>query len=131
MRPQFKDVARGRRDTHSTYLNVTAETGFVGIIIFVSTYLALFIAVDASRRKLKKIRPHTAQAVYAMEVGSLGFFISATFGSMAHVSFLVLHVITLWCISEMMRREVAVSAAARRAQSWQLAQASPPMAAAR
>jgi hypothetical protein len=66
-----------------------------------------------------------------MEVGSAGFFISATFGSMAHVSFLVLHVMTLWCIAEMMKREVAVGAAARRAQSFQLMQAVPPMAATR
>jgi len=129
--PQFDPTARGRRDTHSTYLNVTAETGFVGIIIFASSYLAVLIAIDSTRRKLKKLRPQTAQTVYAMEAGAIGFFVSAIFGSMAHVSFLVLHVITLWCVAELMRREVAVGAAARRAQSLQLMQAGPPMAAAR
>jgi O-antigen ligase len=129
--PQFDPNARGRRDTHSTYLNVTAETGFVGMIIFASTYLAVFVAVDSTRRKLKKLRPQTGQAVYAMEVGSIGFFISAIFGSMAHVSFLVLHVTLIWCVAEMMKREVAVGAAARRAQSFQLMQAGPPIAAAR
>jgi hypothetical protein len=62
-----------------------------------------------------------------MEVGSLGFLVSAIFGSMAHVSFLVLHVITLWCVAELMRREVAASAAVRRAQALQLMHAGPPV----
>jgi O-antigen ligase len=116
-RPQFNPTAWGRRDTHSTYLNVTAETGFVGIIIFVSTYLATFIAVDSTRRRLRKTRPLTGQAVYAMECGAIGFFIAAIFGSMAHVSFLVLHVVTMWCILDLMKREAAGAAAARRAQA--------------
>jgi O-antigen ligase len=119
-RPQFNPTAQGRRDTHSTYLNVTAETGFVGIIIFVTTYLATFISIESTRRRLKKVRPQTAQTLYAMEIGALGFFISAIFGSMAHVSFLILHVVTLWCVAELMKREVAASAAIRRAQALQL-----------
>jgi O-antigen ligase len=130
-RPQFNPTAQGRRDTHSTYLNVTAETGFVGIIIWMSTYLVAFVSIESTRRKLKKVRPLTAQTVYAMEIGSLGFFISALFGSMAHVSFLLLHVVTLWCVAELMKREVAASAAIRRAQSLQLMHAGPPMPARR
>jgi len=131
MRPQFKDVARGRRDTHSTYLNVTAETGFIGIIIFASTYLAALIGIDSTRRKLKKLRPLTAQLVYAMEIGTIGFFIAALFGSLAHVSFLVLHVVSMWCIVDMMKREVSAGAAARRAQATQLMHAGSPLPMAR
>jgi O-antigen ligase len=130
-RPQFNPTALGRRDTHSTYLNVTAETGFIGLILWASTYLSVLIAIDANRRKLKKVRPLTAQTVYAMEVGLVGFFIAAIFGSLAHVSFLVLHTLTMWCLVEMMKREVAVSGAARRAQSFRLAQAGPPVPAPR
>jgi O-antigen ligase len=127
LRPQFDPTAWGPRDTHSTYLNVTAETGFVGLIIFVSTYLATFIAFDSTRRRLKKLRPITAQTVYAMEIGGLAFFITAIFGSMAHVSFLVLHVTTLWCVVDLMKREVAAAAAVRRAQASQQMYAGPPM----
>jgi O-antigen ligase len=127
LRPQFDPTAWGPRDTHSTYLNVTAETGFVGLIIFVSTYLASFIAFESTRRRLKKLRPVTAQTVYAMEIGGLAFFITAIFGSMAHVSFLVLHVTTLWCVVDLMKREVAAAGAVRRAQSMQLMHAGPPM----
>ena len=131
LRPQFKETARGRRDNHSTYLNVTAETGFIGLFIWVASYLSAFVGIEATRRKLKKLRPSSAQALYALEVGALGFFIAAIFGSMAHVSFLVLHVITIWSIAELMKREVATGAAARRAQSFQLVHAGPPQPAAR
>jgi len=123
--PQFNPTAWGRRDTHSTYLNVTAETGFIGLFIFVASYLTAFLSVEGTRRKLKKLRPHTAQVLYAMEVGGVGFFVAAIFGSMAHVSFLVLHVITMWSVAELMKREVATATAARRSQAYQLMHGTP------
>ena len=123
--PQFNPTAWGRRDTHSTYLNVTAETGFIGLIIFLTSYLAAFISVESTRRKLKKLRPHTSQVLYAMEVGGVGFFVAAIFGSMAHVSFLVLHVVTMWSIAEVMKREVATAAAVQRTRSYQLMHGAP------
>ncbi len=128
---QFKPTARGRRDNHSTYLNVMAETGLIGFAIWASTYLAVFVSIDLSRRKLKKTRPATSQVVYAMEVGAAGFFIAAIFGSLAHVSFLLLHVVTLWSVVELMKREVAAGAKARRAHAMHLMNAGPPMPAAR
>ena len=117
---QFSPSAWGRRDTHSTYLNVIAESGFVGFAIFVGAYLATFLSVEATRRKLRKLRPHSAQVLYAMEVGGVGFFVAALFASMAHLSFLVLHVITMWSVAELMKREVASAAAARRTAAYQL-----------
>ena len=131
LRPQFKETARGRRDNHSTYLNVTAETGFVGLLIWIASYLSTFVSIEATRRKLKKLRPASAQTLYALEVGAFGFFIAAIFGSMAHVSFLVLHVVTIWSIAELMKREVATGAAARRAQAFHLANAGTPLPAGR
>jgi probable O-glycosylation ligase (exosortase A-associated) len=128
---RFHPTARGRRDNHSTYLNVAAETGFIGFSIWAITYLSVFIAADLARRKLKKTRSATSQAVYAMEIGAAGFLIAALFGSMAHVSFLVLHVVTMWCIVEMMKNEVAAGEKARRAQARQLTYAGPPMPAPR
>jgi len=80
---------------------------------------------------LKKTRPATSQVVYAMEVGAAGFFVAAIFGSLAHVSFLLLHVVTLWSVVELMKREVAVGAKARRAQAMHLMNAGPPMPAPR
>jgi O-antigen ligase len=113
-RAQFNPTARGARDTHSTYLNVTAEMGFVGIIIFASTYIGLLLSVEGLRRRAKKLRPHTAQTLFMLEVGLLGFFTAATFGSAAHVSFLILHATMMWCIAELIRKELDTAAARRR-----------------
>jgi len=113
-RAQFKTTARGARDTHSTYLNVTAELGIVGLIIFVSSYAGLILVVDTQRRRAKKLRPHTAQTLFMLEVGLAGFFTAAVFGSAAHVSFLILHATMMWCIAELVRKELDTAAARRR-----------------
>ncbi|HEX7976997.1 MAG TPA: O-antigen ligase family protein [Gemmatimonadaceae bacterium] len=113
-RAQFKPTARGPRDTHSTYLNLTAETGFVGLFIFLASYVGLLVSVEKLRRRAKKLRPHTAQTLFMLEVGLLGFFTAATFGSAAHISFLILHATTMWCIAELIRKELDNAAARRR-----------------
>jgi O-antigen ligase len=107
LRSQFDPTAQGRRDTHSTYLNLTAETGFVGVLLYFISYITTLVQIDRVRRRAKKLLPATAQTLYVYEVGTLGFFIAATFGSMAHVSFLVLHVIVTWAVAEAAKKELA------------------------
>jgi O-antigen ligase len=118
LRSQFNPTARGRRDTHSTYLNLAAETGIVGLIIFLSSYVSLMLGVDKIRRRAKKLRPHTAQTIFMFEVGLAGFFTAALFGSLAHVSFLVLHAVTMWCLAELVKNELDSAAARRRRLAW-------------
>ncbi|MEO6529197.1 MAG: O-antigen ligase family protein [Gemmatimonadaceae bacterium] len=107
VRPQFDPTAQGWRDTHSTYLNVTAETGFIGALIFLGSYLFALLKIDGVRRRAKKLLPVTAQTLFVYEAGALGFFVAGTFGSMAHVSFLALHVILTWTIAELAESEMA------------------------
>jgi O-antigen ligase len=114
LRSDVNPTARGYRDTHSTYLNVAAETGFVGLLIFLASYIGLLISVDQLRRRAKKLRPHTAQTIFMLEVGLLGFFTAGVFGSFAHVSFLMLHGVTMWCVAELLRQELATATARRR-----------------
>jgi O-antigen ligase len=111
----FKETARGYRDTHSTYLNVLAETGVVGFVIFIISYAGALIEIERVRRRVKQARPRTAQLLYALEAGAIGFFIAGLFGSMAYVSFLILHVVLTWCVAEMVKRELAVAARTRQA----------------
>jgi len=106
LRPQFDPTAHGSRDTHSTYLNVTAETGFVGAAIFFGSYLFTLLWVNGVRKRAKDVLPSTSRLLYAVLAGTIGFFVSAAFGSMAHVSFLVLQVIFLWTLAEVVNREV-------------------------
>ena len=105
-RSQFNPTARGSRDTHSTYLNVTAETGLVGAAIWFTSYLLALLRINAVRKRAKKLLPGTSRLLFAYLAGTIGFFVSAVFGSMAHVSFLVLMVIYMWAIAEVVEQEL-------------------------
>jgi O-antigen ligase len=105
-RRQFAITARGARDTHSTYLNVAAETGLVGAVIWFVTYIAALLEINRVRKRAKKVLPATSQQLFVYLAGTAGFFVCAVFGSMAHVSFLILHVTLMWSIAEMMRQEL-------------------------
>jgi len=105
-RSQFNPTARGSRDTHSTYLNVTAETGLVGMAIWVTSYLLALLRINAVRKRAKLVLPGTSRMLFVYLAGTIGFFVSAVFGSMAHVSFLVLMVIYMWCITEVVEQEL-------------------------
>jgi O-antigen ligase len=105
-RPTFDRTARGPRDTHSTYLNVTAETGLIGAAIFFGAYIIALLQINGIRKRAKKLLPGTSQLLYVYLAGAIGFFVSAAFGSMAHVSFLILHVIVMWVIAEAARQEL-------------------------
>jgi O-antigen ligase len=105
-RAQFDPTALGRRDTHSTYLNLTAETGFVGVFIYLFTYIATLVSINSVRRRAKKLLPHTSQALFVFLSGILGFFTAAVFGSMAHVAFLPLTVIVAWTLSDVATKEM-------------------------
>ena len=120
LRSNFDPTARGRRDTHSTYLNVAAETGLVGLAIFIASYLGTLISIERIRRRAKQLRPRTAQTLFVLELGTVGFFIAAIFGSMAHVSFLVLQVVTTWSIADLLKRELASATPRRRVDGMQL-----------
>lgn len=106
-RPVFDPTARGFRDTHSTYLNVAAETGLVGAVVFFLSYLLALIQIDRVRRRAKTMMPATSQQLFIYLAGTLGFFVCAVFGSMAHVSFLIIHVSIMWAIAELLREEMA------------------------
>jgi probable O-glycosylation ligase (exosortase A-associated) len=113
-RAQFNPTAWGRRDTHSTFLNVTAETGFVGAFFYFLSYIYTLLKANAIRRRARKVMPHTAQALLTLICGVLGFFIAAVFGSVAHVSFLLLIVIILWALADVAQREMDAMEVERR-----------------
>jgi O-antigen ligase len=105
-RPQFDRTALGMRDTHSTYLNLAAETGFVGLAIYLLSYALTMLHVNRLRKRAKSVLPATSQMLYVYLVGALGFFVCCIFGSMAHVSFLLLHLIVTWAIADVVEREL-------------------------
>lgn len=106
---RFPDLtlgARGPRDTHSLYLNVAAETGFVGLVLLCAVYLIGLREAFRAAQKLKVDDPVSSWQLRTAALGVVGFLIAGIFGSMAYMSFLIL---TLMDVQSM--RYVALASA--------------------
>lgn len=103
MSPEFDPVARGQRDTHSTYLNVLAETGVVGFALFMAMIATVIVHAERTRKMLLGTAYGTAQQILFLEIGLLGYLVAGIFGSFAHVAFLYLHLALLWSASQIAR----------------------------
>lgn len=103
-------AARGFRDTHSTYLNVAAETGIPGLILFMAMIGVVAGGAEMTRRRA--IGTPRAGQLFAMELGLLAFLMHGIFGSLAKLSFLYIQLALMWAVTEVTRRELAERAAA-------------------
>lgn len=95
---RFTDLtsgARGPRDTHSLYLNVAAETGFVGLFLLCFAYFLGLRSAFQAARKLRARDPARAWQLRTAALGVVGFLIAGIFGSMAYMSFLLLMLMDL------------------------------------
>jgi O-antigen ligase len=109
----FLPTARGRRDSHSTFLNVTAETGLPGLFIFLALILGPLLHAERTRRRCRQSMPRSAMQLFYLEVGLASYLFAGIFGSFAHLSFLYLHLVLLWVLAEAARRQFA-----RRHGTW-------------
>jgi len=77
-------LARGERDSHSMFLTVAAETGAVGMAIFLGMLISAIAASLRAERRLKAIAGTDAdrQALVALRAGLTGFLIAGVFGGL-------------------------------------------------
>jgi len=108
-------AALGFRDTHSTYLNVAAETGLPGLFLFLATIASVAIPTDRVRR-LAKGTPRAVQLL-ALELGLLAFLLAGVFGSFGKLSFLYIQLALMWAIADVTKRELAAGAVGPGARS--------------
>lgn len=91
--------AAGRRDTHSTYINVLAETGWPGLIIFLCTIASAVRYAERVRRSLRTADRSASTAIWYIELGLLAYLIAAIWGTFGHAVFLYLHLGILWSLA--------------------------------
>jgi len=106
---EFDPTARGKRDTHSTYLNVLAETGVPGAIAFFGLVASVGFGAERTRRQCKKRVPRLALPLFFLEMGLVAFLTAGVFGSFASFSFLYIHLALLWVTAELTRSELTSS----------------------
>ena len=97
-------TAIGFRDTHSTYLNVAAETGIPGLLLFLLTVSVVAISCERTRRRARGTP--RAQQLLALELGLLGFLLAGIFGSFAKLSFLYIQLAVMWAVADITKREL-------------------------
>jgi O-antigen ligase len=102
-------AARGFRDTHSTYLNVAAETGVPGLILFMAMIATVVAGAEVTRRRAAGTP--RARQLFALELGLLAFLMHGIFGSLAKLSFLYIQLATIWALTDVTRREIAANTA--------------------
>lgn len=95
---------RGKRDTHSTYLNVLAELGWPGLLLFIGMVAAVVVPTERVRRQLQALYPARSAQMRLLELGLLAFLLAGVFGSYSRLSFLYLHMASLWAVADVLRQ---------------------------
>jgi O-antigen ligase len=94
-RPEFDPNSRGFRDAHSTYLNVMAETGVLGFILFMGIIVLTLKEARAARKRFGGVAPAFALQLFNMEVGLYAFLVAAIWGSYAKLIPLYMHLVLI------------------------------------
>lgn len=96
----------GAKDAHSTYLTVLAETGVVGLLLFLAMLATVFTESERVRKRMVRTMPRHARQLRVLQAGLLGFMVAGVFGSYGRVSFLYLLLVVIWACTRQARSEL-------------------------
>jgi probable O-glycosylation ligase (exosortase A-associated) len=105
--PEFNPTAQGKRDTHSLYFNVLAETGYPGLLLYVGMLVTVFITAETTRRRCRGVMDAAARQLLLLEAGLIGFLVASIFGSLPYLPHFMLHIVLLYALSILYRQELA------------------------
>ena len=113
LKPEW-DIAKGPRDTHSTYLHVLAETGGIGLALFLMIFLSAYYELYKYAKKVKKstqlVDRQLRDRCEAYQAALVGLTLCAVFGSLQTMVFPFL-LISLGAAAVRIDRASAVAAA--------------------
>jgi len=97
--------ALGAYDTHNTYVNIAAETGLPGLILFLAMMVSLLREAIAARRYADRLGSSSGAAEVPrwLFLGLIAFLIAAVFGSFAKLAFVYVYLTLLWSASRAVR----------------------------
>lgn len=98
-------IVRGVRDTHSTYLRLTAETGFPGLILYLLMWGSVMLKLRTVRKKIRNERPRDQQMLLFIEMSIVAFMVASTFGTYPYLSFTYLSIAVAWLTASILEKE--------------------------
>lgn len=97
----------GRKSTHNTYLNLAAEVGLPGLIIWL--VLAFSVLRYAARARKRAPPGELANTQVWLERATVAYLIDAIFGTFSTLTFPYLFLGVLWCSATLLSRTQAPS----------------------
>jgi O-antigen ligase len=96
--------AYGRRDTHSTYFNALAETGFPGLFLFLGMIIVTLWRADQMRRLALRVQAVPASfELLCLELGIIGILLAGIFATLVRLNFLYISLAVLTALTEYYR----------------------------
>ncbi len=102
-RPEWA-IGSGNRDAHNMYVNLVAETGLPGLVLFIGMLGSTLIRAMRIESSLRRHAPNEAEQLRILRFGLVAYLIAAIFGSFHRVSFLYLYLAILWSASELLQK---------------------------
>ena len=96
--------ALGKRDTHNTYLNLAAEVGLPGLLIWCSLIGSVLLHAYRTRKKAKE-SPLKVQNYWLGQM-IIGYLVAGIFGSFGGLNFLYMMLSVLWCSSMLVQNTI-------------------------
>jgi O-antigen ligase len=104
--------AMGRRDTHSTYLRVAAESGIPSLLIFLGFVWSTRRYVNRCASRLSRTQPRERIFLLVLAAGQLAYLQAGLFGSFAHLPFLYIYSMVLIAAAELLTTAASAAGSA-------------------
>ncbi len=100
----------GARDVHDTYLEVLAETGFPGLILFGSIVLVIILRARSVRRKASNVsRSPEWRRLQLLEFSLFGYLVAGIWGTFAFLTYLYIHLALLLVLADVVQQQSATA----------------------
>lgn len=109
------DPEMGRKDTHDTYLNLAAEIGFPGVLLWIGSVASILIKSSARRRA--PTNTSEALPVTWLRRGLVAFLVAAVFGSYSGLNILYLYMSVLWVTADLAEKQSNAMTAVKSART--------------
>jgi probable O-glycosylation ligase (exosortase A-associated) len=103
----------GRRDAHSTYFRVLAESGLPGFILWCGMLVSTFMMVRRALPRLREEHPGMDAFVIAIVTGQIAFLQAGIFNSFAHQPYFYVYVMLTVVTVELYTKGAGASVPAR------------------